>query len=63
MGVVEGLVGERNIWREYFKSGGKLDCHIFNEYKENRESELWRASRQIEKMCEYILYLEGSKDD
>jgi len=57
------LLEQRNAWREQFEAGAALDSHILNEYKENRESELWRASRQIEKMCEYIIYLEGVKDE
>ncbi len=27
-------------------------------YRLNRDSELWRATRQIEQLCEYILFLE-----
>jgi hypothetical protein len=52
------LVDERNKWRKEFE-GGDENLIILNEYRKNRESESWRVSREVERLCEYALYLEG----
>lgn len=52
------LVEERNSWRKQMEEGN-FDPHpLYKEYLANRDSNLWRASCQIEKMFEYIRYLE-----
>ncbi len=53
------LIEERNNWRKQMEVGVWQDPHILQEYRKNRESMLWRASRQGEKLCEYILFLEA----
>ena len=52
------LLEERQSWREYYKNGGRPDCPYLNDYVKNRDSDLWRSTRALEKLCEYILYLE-----
>lgn len=52
------LVAERNRWKKNFESGKRINCHWLQEYENNRESELWRSTRSLEELCEYVLYLE-----
>ncbi len=53
------LLEERNRWREEFKTGEGYDPHYLQLYRLHRESDLWRMSRQVEKLCEYVIYLES----
>jgi hypothetical protein len=53
------LKEERFSWRGSMLAKTWQEPHILKEYRENRESDLWRASRQAEQLCEYILYLES----
>lgn len=54
------LVNDRNRWKKGF-SDGKTPAFL-KEYRDNRNSEQWRSSGFAEELCEYILYLEASKD-
>lgn len=56
------LVEERDAWRASFKEG-KLYSKILQDYRDNRNSELWRLSKNIEYLCEYVLFLEGAIHD
>jgi len=51
------LVQDRNDMLEYFLKGGKPHG-LLEDYRENRNSESWRVSRQVEELMEFILYLE-----
>ena len=51
-----GLRDERESWRDRFDRGYKP--FLLGEYVQNRESELWRSTRIMEQLCEYILWLE-----
>lgn len=54
------LVRDRESWRKLFESGftiGVLPEFLY-EYKKNRNSEYFRLSQSVEKLCEYIVYLE-----
>lgn len=53
------LKEERFTWRGDMISRRWTEPHILQEYRKNRESDLWKASRQGEQLCEYILYLES----
>lgn len=53
-----GLVDERNSWRNHLETGGNLDIHVLKLYRLHRNSDLWRATREVEKLCETILFLE-----
>ncbi len=55
------LVDERNKWRKEIEGGNFTPHPLYEEYKANRDSELWRSTRQLEKIFEYIYYLEGHK--
>jgi hypothetical protein len=57
------LIEERNAWRKMFEEGHALDHVYMNEYRTNRDSELWRSTRALEQMCEYILYLEAEVEE
>ena len=56
------LVQDRNDTLEYFLKGGKPHG-LLEDYRENRNSESWRVSRQVEELCEYILYLERKLEE
>jgi hypothetical protein len=51
------LVEQRDKWAEEFKTDSRYPA-LLERYKENRTSELWRASRQVEEVLEYVLFLE-----
>jgi len=51
------LVEERNQMRSVIQAG-MIDNIILSDYRKNRESNLWRLSRNVEYLCEYILHLE-----
>lgn len=53
------LVDEREAWRFEMKKGMFNELYVLQQYRENRESNLWRATREVEKLCEYVLFLES----
>lgn len=55
------LTDERYTWRQELEHGFWHEPDILQQYRANRDSNLWRATRQVEKLCEYILFLEGAK--
>lgn len=55
-----GLRDERKSWRERFNGGFKP--YLLVDYIEHRESELWRSTRIMEQLCEYILWLEAKHE-
>ncbi len=55
-----GLTDERNKWRRQIKAGLWHEPYILQQYRINRESNLWRSTREVEKLCEYVLFLEGA---
>ncbi len=55
-----GLTDERNRWRSQLNLGGLLDIYVLKQYRLNRNSNLWRSTREVEKLCETILFLEGA---
>ena len=52
------LVEQRNGWLAECIAGTFLPHFLFEDYKANRNSELWRSSAQLERLFEYILFLE-----
>jgi hypothetical protein len=54
-----GLVEQRDSWVIEFEKGIKPHNPKLDEYKENRHKEVWRSSLVDERICEYILWLEG----
>lgn len=52
------LVYERDQWRQEFRNGTRPRPWTLGTYEHNRNDELWRASRLLEDLCEYTLYLE-----
>lgn len=52
------LVKEREQWLEEFKIG-IVDLPLLATYKANRASNSWRSTHSLEKICEYVIYLEG----
>ena len=52
------LIEERNSWRKEMEAGKFTPHPLYNDYLTNRESDLWRSSRQLERIFEYIMYLE-----
>lgn len=57
------LVQQRDSFRDNFINGGKPTNKLLEDYRKHRNSELWRASRSHEELCEYILYLEEKIDE
>jgi len=55
------LTDERNEWRRQLESGSALNIYVLQQYRLNRNSDLWRSTREVEKLCETILFLEGAK--
>lgn len=53
------LVKSRDEIRALIEANNSLDNPVLNAYKLNRDSEMWRVSKVVEELCEYILYLEG----
>jgi hypothetical protein len=56
------LVEDRDSWKEAFERGEKPAGYL-SEYRNKRDSNLWRSSRMVEQLCEYILYLERQVDE
>lgn len=52
------IIEERNHWRQQFDEGKEPTTPWLLDYRRNRDSNLWRSSRPLEQLCEYILYLE-----
>lgn len=53
------LIQERDDWRDGFQNGTYGRPGLLRDYDVHRDSELWRSSRQVEKLCEYALWLES----
>jgi len=54
-----GLTDERYTWRYELQHSFWHEPYVLQQYRANRDSNLWRSTREVEKLCEYILYLEG----
>ena len=56
------VVHARNKWRDQIElNNGLVNCSILDRYRKERNSNSMRLPREIEQLCEYILYLEGDK--
>ncbi len=53
------LVKSRDAMLNDYLNGEK-PYGVLEDYRRNRNSEEWRASKAAEELCEYILYLEWS---
>ena len=56
------LTDERYTWRQEIKHGFWHEPYVLQQYRVNRDSNLWRSTREVEKLCEYILHLEGANN-
>lgn len=52
------LIEERLQWRKQMEEGNFSPHILYKSYLTHRSSDLWRCSRQLERMFEYILFLE-----
>ena len=52
------LIEERKNWRVEMENGSFVPHHLYRDYLKYRDSDLWRSSRQLERIFEYIRYLE-----
>lgn len=41
------------------QNGLWYEPYVLQQYRANRDSTLWRSTREVEKLCEYVLHLEG----
>jgi hypothetical protein len=57
------LVKERLSWKKEFQEGVIPLFSPYEEYKQNRLSEMWRSSRYSEKWFEYVKWLEDKFND
>lgn len=55
------LPDERYTWRYEMRQGFWHEPYVLQQYRANRDSTLWRSTREVEKLCEYILHLEGAR--
>jgi len=55
------LQDERYTWRQEIIHGIWYEPYVLQQYRAHRDSNLWRSTREVEKLCEYILFLEGAK--
>ena len=55
---MDWLKDERHKWRYEIERGLWSEPFVLQQYRANRESNLWRSTREVEKLCEYVLYLE-----
>lgn len=54
------VVSARDKWRDELKLNQTLNNHpILNDYRKNRDSNQFRMNSSIERLCEYVLFLEG----
>lgn len=54
------VVPARNKWRDQIILNDDLiGCPTLDKYRVNRDSNGMRLPRELEQLCEYILYLEG----
>lgn len=58
---MEWLTDERYTWRIEMQHGFWHEPYVLQQYRVHRDSNLWRSTREVEKLCEYILHLEGAK--
>jgi hypothetical protein len=49
------------MWRIEIQQGFWHEPFVLQQYRVNRDSSLWRSTREVEKLCEYILHLEGAR--
>lgn len=52
------LKTERDGWRKEMDNGTFQEPEWLQSYRNNRDSEFWRMSRQAERVCEYVMWLE-----
>lgn len=52
------LARERDQWRSEFRHGTRQRPYLMTMYEENRSNDLWRSTRTVEELCEYVLHLE-----
>ena len=50
---------QRKAWTKAYLEGEPCDSLWLADYRKNHESDTWRASSQMEKLCAYILSLES----
>jgi len=53
------LTRERETWRWQMEQGKWAEPDIMTEYRKHRNTGLWRSTRVVESLMEYILFLES----
>lgn len=54
------LTDERYTWRYEMKEGIWKEPYFLKQYRQNNASNIWRSPREVEKLCEYVLFLENA---
>ena len=57
------VLDERKAWTKAYLEGEPCDSLWLADYRKNHESDTWRASSQMEKLCAYVLVLEDSLEE
>lgn len=52
-------IDEREKWQKEFRNGKPCDSVWLGRHRKNRGKSDWRSTRELEMICEYIIYLEG----
>lgn len=58
-----GLLDERKAWEHELKHNLWTEPFILEQYRKNRNSNEWRTTRQVERLCEYVLFLEKKLEE
>lgn len=57
--VWAGYAVKPDKWKSEIEQGIWHEPYILQQYRINRNSNLWRSTREVEKLCEYVIYLES----
>lgn len=66
------LISQRKSWTKewesgvipfYFIKGVKVSSEKLEDYRLNKFSSLWRANTEYERLCDYLIWLNGSRNE
>lgn len=61
--MTTSAIKQRMMWQEAFRNGEAVNSFYLREHKKNRNDPHWRTTRELEHLCEYIIYLEEMFDE
>lgn len=57
------LLNEREMFRKLIEKNGCPQWPVLEDYRANRNSNSWRTTTSLERICEYIIYLENKVEN